>query len=144
MINVGGVPETSGVPRASEPKTGGKAPLADFDQFLYLFVEQLKNQDPLNPMGNEEFMAQTAQFSSLEQLVNLNDKVDGAISGTELSARLTAASLIGRVVTGETEEDGPQVQGTVTAVDLRGDAVHLLLDTGEVVPFDRVSSVHQP
>ncbi len=144
MINVGGVPETTGLPRDPEPKTGTKVPLADFDQFLYLFVEQLKNQDPLNPMGNEEFMAQTAQFSSLEQLVNLNDKVDAAISGTELSARLTAASLIGRVITGETGEDGARVRGTVMAVDLRGDALQLLLDTGDVVPFERVSSVHQP
>ena len=42
------------------------------EQFLQLLVTQLQNQDPLNPMEDQEFIAQMAQFSSLEQLMNLN------------------------------------------------------------------------
>ena len=42
------------------------------DAFLNLLVTQLKNQDPLNPMDDREFIAQMAQFSSLEQMQNLN------------------------------------------------------------------------
>jgi len=44
-------------------------------EFLNLLVEQLKNQDPLNPMDNQQFAVQLSQFSSLEQLISINDKV---------------------------------------------------------------------
>lgn len=47
------------------------------DEFLQLLVAQLKNQDPMNPMNSEEFAAQLAQFSSLEQLIEINDTLDG-------------------------------------------------------------------
>ena len=54
---------------ASEKAVLGK------EDFLNLLVEQLKNQDPLNPMESTEFTAQLAQFSSLEQLANMNENL---------------------------------------------------------------------
>jgi flagellar basal-body rod modification protein FlgD len=45
------------------------------DEFLKLLVAQLQNQDPLNPMKNEEFVTQLATFSSLEQLISINKGV---------------------------------------------------------------------
>jgi flagellar basal-body rod modification protein FlgD len=45
------------------------------DQFLNLFIAQLKNQDPLNPLDSSEFTAQMAQFSSVEQLYGMNSKL---------------------------------------------------------------------
>jgi flagellar basal-body rod modification protein FlgD len=75
------------------------------DEFMKLLVTQLRNQDPLNPMDSHEFISQLAQFSSLEQLQNINDKLD------DLSAQLSDASnLIDHKVeaigTGVTVEDG--------------------------------------
>ncbi len=43
--------------------------------FLNLLVAQLKNQDPMNPMNGQDFIAQLATFSSLEQLISINDGV---------------------------------------------------------------------
>ena len=45
-------------------------------QFLSLLVAQMKNQDPLNPVENQDFVTQLAQFSSLEQLVTANEGID--------------------------------------------------------------------
>jgi len=46
-------------------------------QFMTLLVAQLKNQDPMNPVENQDFVAQLAQFSSLEQLITINEGVEG-------------------------------------------------------------------
>jgi flagellar basal-body rod modification protein FlgD len=43
--------------------------------FLKLLVEQLKNQDPLNPQDSAQFVAQLAQFNSLEQLISINSRL---------------------------------------------------------------------
>lgn len=61
------------------------------DDFLKLLVTQLQTQDPLEPMSNEDFIAQTAQFSSLEQMENLNKAVSGQ---TELQRTMTNMSAI--------------------------------------------------
>ena len=45
-------------------------------QFMSLLVAQLKNQDPLNPVENQDFIAQLASFSSLEQLITMNEGVE--------------------------------------------------------------------
>lgn len=47
----------------------------DKDAFLKMLLTQLQNQDPLNPMDNTEFSAQMAQFSTLEQMSNMNDQL---------------------------------------------------------------------
>jgi flagellar basal-body rod modification protein FlgD len=44
-------------------------------EFLNLLVTQLKNQDPMNPMDNSEFITQMASFNSLEQLISINQAV---------------------------------------------------------------------
>ncbi|GAF69083.1 unnamed protein product, partial [marine sediment metagenome] len=57
------------------------------NEFLTLLVAQLKHQDPLNPMESTEFTAQLAQFSSLEQLFDINDNLE-ILQGAEDSQRL--------------------------------------------------------
>jgi flagellar basal-body rod modification protein FlgD len=53
------------------------------DEFLKMLVAQLKNQDPLNPMDGKDMAAQLAQFSSVEQLIKLNESVDAQKASQE-------------------------------------------------------------
>lgn len=74
----------------------------DKDAFLQLFVEQLKNQDPMSPQDSNAFMAQMAQFSILEQITNLNKEVVQLRQSQELSE---ASALLDRQVKIQSGED---------------------------------------
>jgi len=72
------------------------------DDFLKLLVTQLSNQDPLNPLDGQQFAAQLAQFSSVEQLVNIGSTVEQNGATMDLLNQTTnagiASSLIGSTV----------------------------------------------
>jgi flagellar basal-body rod modification protein FlgD len=76
-----------------------KGSIMDKDSFMLLLVTQFKYQDPLNPMEDKEFVAQLAQFSSLEQLMNLNTGMDGLTKATTNQQMINATSYIGKQVT---------------------------------------------
>ncbi|HQV34026.1 MAG TPA: flagellar hook capping FlgD N-terminal domain-containing protein [Calditrichia bacterium] len=73
------------------------------EDFLNLMVAQLKNQDPLNPQDSTEFTAQLAQYSSLEQLINLGEKMDESIDAdlalAQTVSNTLAADLLGKEAT---------------------------------------------
>ena len=79
------------------------------EEFLRLLVTQLSNQDPLNPMDGQQFAAQLAQFTSVEQLVNINGSLEGQKEMYGLLSQNVnsgvAAGLLGRHV----EADANQV-----------------------------------
>jgi flagellar basal-body rod modification protein FlgD len=76
------------------------------DDFLKLLVGQLRHQDPLDPLKDQEFMGQMAQFSQLEQMTNVASAMKNE----------RAFSLIGRTVSYNDEETGGLVTGTVDKV----------------------------
>lgn len=78
------------------------------DSFLKLLVTQLQNQNPLDPQDNSQFVAQLAQFSSVESLQNLSTSVDAIGGMYQSSQALQASSLVGRSVI---------IDGTSTSVD---------------------------
>jgi len=63
------------------------------DTFLTMLVAQLQNQDPLNPMDGTDFSAQLAQFSQLEQLINLNESMETVPSDTFILSTLPVTCL---------------------------------------------------
>jgi len=69
------------------------------EDFLKLLTTQLSNQDPLNPISNEAFIAQTAQFSSLEQLQNMNKTLEQLLAQSGGTGATSTAALLGRTVT---------------------------------------------
>ena len=68
------------------------------NEFLNLLVAQLNNQNPLEPQGNGEFIAQLAQFSQVEGIEKLNGSMESLLSGYQSSQALQASSLVGRKV----------------------------------------------
>lgn len=83
-------------------------------EFMKLLIAQLQNQDPLNPLDSANFSAQLAQFSSLEQLTQINQKLGDQAEST--NGRFDAVSFIGREVTGASL--GIQVKdGVATTLD---------------------------
>ncbi|MDB2410323.1 flagellar hook assembly protein FlgD [Pseudomonadales bacterium] len=87
------------------------------DAFLQLMIAQLQNQDPLSPAKNEDFIAQLAQFSSVEGIQNINSSIEELATAFRSSQALEASSLVGRQVqvsadTATLSADGP-VRGTI-------------------------------
>lgn len=87
------------------------------NDFMNLLIAQMKNQDPMNPMDGTQFAAQLAQFSSLEQLQNLNDSMTTSINAnyalTQSINNTLSATLIGKdvkVTGGDLQNNG---QGSV-------------------------------
>jgi flagellar basal-body rod modification protein FlgD len=100
MTNVTSSSLLSGVTRYEDlqqaaPKTREEMGKQDF---LTLFTAQLKNQNPLDPVKNEAFVAQLAQFSQLEALTNMQGSLDQFVTAMSAERLLGGASLIGRKV----------------------------------------------
>ena len=70
----------------------------DRDAFLKLFTTQLKNQNPLDPMENEAFVAQLAQFSSLEAMTGVRTSMDAMAEDSKSSRFLLGSTLIGKKI----------------------------------------------
>ena len=110
------------------------------DDFLKLMVAQLKYQNPMEPSKDLDFIAQTAQFSSLEQMTNLNTKVIELISSNK---QLYANTMIGRQITW-TDEDDSIKSGIVSKVELN-DGEPVLIANNEKVSLDWIINVeYQP
>jgi flagellar basal-body rod modification protein FlgD len=73
----------------------------DKEDFLTLLVTQLENQDPLEPMDDTDFAAQLAQYSSLEQLMNISEQLETLVDGVNRQEMLAAVSFIGKSVVAE-------------------------------------------
>jgi flagellar basal-body rod modification protein FlgD len=122
-----------GVNFEGEKNTMGK------DAFLKLLVTQLKHQDPTKPMEDREFMAQMAQFSSLEQMNNLNKEMRSLIRSAESSE---AYGLIGKEIESFNRETQKTVTGPVSSIRYKDDQVRLMVN-GEEVQIKDIHSVKQ-
>ena len=107
------------------------------DQFLQLLVTQLQNQDPFEPVKNEAFLQQLAQFSTLEQLETLNANFEDLLKLQELTQ---GVNLLGRSVIFQQDTSEIPGQGTVEEVRTENNRLVLTVD-GESVSIDRVQSL---
>ncbi len=106
------------------------------DAFMSLLLAELRNQDPLNPMDDTDFIAQLAQFNALEQLQDMNETLKEFLALQELSQ---ASALIGKTVSGYTT-NGQYWTGMVGAVVMRQGRAILQVD-GQEMALNQVTNV---
>ena len=127
--------DSANVKKASEKSTElGK------DQFLSILVAQLRNQDPMNPMSDTDFIAQMAQFTTVEQLSNMSGEL--ALIRQNIG---TASSLIGKTVTwNEFDEAGKVIQksGVVDSIISQDGRLYVEVG-GERIGIDFVGQISE-
>ncbi len=109
---------------AAAPTTSLDDKTVDYDAFLKLLVAQLENQDPTEPTDNAQLMAQLASFSSVEQQVQTNKKLDQLLLSNALG---DASNLIGKEIS---TSQGVEL-GTVSAVVLTDDGIRAETANGQ-------------
>jgi flagellar basal-body rod modification protein FlgD len=108
------------------------------DVFMELLITQLQNQDPLEPVGNDELLSQLSMMRNLQSNIELGDTVKAITSNQQLS---TAATFIGKSVTGTATND-QQISGTAERAFLRNGEAYLGVGNSEI-PLSNVSEVIQ-
>lgn len=139
-MSVGAVQSTSGGGQEQATRTRGPQELGK-QEFLMLLVAQLRNQDPLNPMQDREFIAQLAQLNALEQMQQLNETLSAM---AELTTLGQVASLIGKQVSGLERGTGELVEGVVSKVTIIDGNVVLEVSGKQVEVRDVVSIAEAP
>jgi flagellar basal-body rod modification protein FlgD len=120
-----------GIEVRSLPKQLGK------DDFLKLLLTQLSQQDPTNPMKDQDFIAQMAQFSSLEQMKNISTGI------SKMESRQNFA-LVGKLISGPDMNDGDTIVGVVGAIFFDGDGKSFARVNGRTVEVDKITLVSDP
>jgi flagellar basal-body rod modification protein FlgD len=119
---------------SSSAATNLQANSLGMEDFLKVLLTQLTYQDPLKPMDNQQFMAQMAQFTSLEQTQQLNSKLETLITN---QAALQSVGLIGRTV--DITVSGSTLTGTVSALSLSGDSPLITVRTSAGATLSNIS-----
>ncbi len=118
------------------------------DEFLKLMIAQMNNQNPLEPRENGEFIAQLAQFSTVEGITNMAEGFDTLSASMRSSQALQASSLVGGAVTVDGEDTstlryGDLVYGSAR-VEPGTDNLQLRIETESGEPVENVALGFQP
>lgn len=112
------------------------------DDFLKILITQLQNQDPTKPMEDKEFIAQMAQFSSLEQMTNMNEAF------SSMAAKLNASSAMNYLGKNVKYQQGDTIVSGVVEAVTGGDYPQLLVggqyyDFNEILQVSNTQAINQ-
>lgn len=122
----------------SNPESNVQQSSLGQDDLFKILLAQLSYQDPMKPLDNQEFIAQLAQFSNLDQSQQANDKIDSLIT---MQASNQAIQLLGLTV--QVQQEGDSVIGSVESINYEEGSPVLTIkqDTGELLYNIRLSQV---
>jgi flagellar basal-body rod modification protein FlgD len=123
----GGTTDTT----TSTPPVNPKGQLGK-DDFLKLLSIQLENQDPSNPADNQQFMAQMAQFSALEQTTNMAAGLNQLAFASQVTQ---SVGLIGHTI-GYTDADGNAQTGVAQSISVADNAIQIKVGNDTIAPSD--------
>ncbi|MCH1912340.1 flagellar hook capping protein [Leptospira noguchii] len=107
------------------------------DDFLKLLIVQLSSQDPTNPVKDQDFIAQMAQFSSLEQMNNIS-------SGIQKMGNRQSFSLVGKLVSGPDFVNGENVAGIAGALFFDGEGKTFVRVNGRSIDVEQITLISDP
>jgi flagellar basal-body rod modification protein FlgD len=111
----------------------------DKNAFLQLLVAQLRYQNPLSPKDGQEYLAQAAQFATVEKLDNIEKAQSEAIAYQQL---LLSTSFVGKTISGLPQGSTEAVTGRVTSVIFDGGVPNLVVD-GHTIPVGSVEHLSE-
>jgi len=122
------------------------------DEFLKLLMAQIKNQDPLDPMDDKEFISQMTTFSSLEQMMNMNDSIQQLVRNQSVSPVIQYSHMIGKEVSyykldeesGDILEPKEIVTSQVKAISEKEGFAVIELENDQKIYTDEVLRVTTP
>ncbi len=136
-IGASGAPGLLGTGQTIDPALLQQRDQFGKDTFLKLMVAQLKYQNPTSPMDSSEFMSQTAQFTTVEKLSELTEKLTESLQNDQLA---TATGMIGRRVT-YAGVSGQDAVSRVSRVRFTPTGPQLVLADGSEVGLGQVKEV---
>lgn len=107
------------------------------DDFLKLLIIQLSSQDPTNPVKDQDFIAQMAQFSSLEQMNNISN-------GIQKMGNRQSFSLVGKLVSGPDFVNGENIAGIAGALFFDGEGKTFVRVNGRSIDVEQISLISDP
>jgi flagellar basal-body rod modification protein FlgD len=129
LANISGIRTTDDL----KAQAAGQTSELDRNAFLKLFTTQLQNQDPLDPVKNEAFIAQLAQFSTLEATTSMSDSLQEFVADQRGDGLMRGAALIGKSVYMENgafeQQGGKKVEGYLQLNSGADDVVLNVVDT---------------
>jgi len=132
----------------SQNKTGSST--LGKDDFLKLLMTQLQNQDPTNPLQDTEFIAQMAQFSSIEQLTNLNSSFQAFMDQQQQGQLISYNQFIGKDITwhklndlGDGVSEIEEGTGKVSSIQFKDNNVLFILEDGTKLEPSNISQVNE-
>ncbi|RUP07485.1 flagellar hook assembly protein FlgD [Hyphomicrobium sp.] len=130
------VPSTGSTSSNTSTSDAAKSNTLNYNDFLKLMIAQMKNQDPLNPTDSTQYMSQIAQFSSVEQSINTNSKLDQLLVNSNISQASTMIGLTLKAPDGTT--------GTIQSVRIDSSGSTAILTTGKEVPIGAGVTIGYP
>ena len=119
------------------------------DDFLKLLMTQLQNQDPSKPMEDTDFIAQMAQFSSLEQMTNMTSTFGKFVEQQQQSQMIAYNQFVGKEITwhklNDLEDGTTEIEegtGKITSIQFKDDRILFNLEDGNQLEPENISQVN--